>query len=150
MRTDELPQYFGKARCQKILRSAKAQPTAQLGVREIALRSLVRGQDVPGEFDHRLAIGRHGHRMGVADEQPTPGFLLELADVLANGRLAQAETFGGLGEAAGLGDRKEGLKQGGFEHVWLSCFMIRITSEYAIHNYRRPLILGGSLGDDTP
>jgi hypothetical protein len=58
--------------------------------------------------------------MGVADEEPTPGFLLKLADVLADSRLAQAETFGGLGEAPGLGDRKESPKQAGFEHVLLS------------------------------
>jgi hypothetical protein len=50
----------------------------------------------------------------VADEEPTPGFLLELADVLADSRLAQAETFGGLSEAAGLGDPKECLKQDRF------------------------------------
>jgi hypothetical protein len=58
--------------------------------------------------------------MGVADEEPAPGFLLKLADVLADSRLAQAETFGGPGEAPGLGDRQKGLKQEGFEHVRLS------------------------------
>jgi hypothetical protein len=31
--------------------------------------------------------------MGVANEEPTPGLLLELADVLTDGRLAQAETL---------------------------------------------------------
>src|SRR3974390_1194951 len=86
MRTDELLQYFRQARCHEILRRAKAQPTAQRGGGKIALSPLVRGQDISGEFDHGLAIGRHGHRMGVADEEPTPGFLLELVDVLADSR----------------------------------------------------------------
>ena len=52
--------------------------------------------------------------MGIADKEPTPGFQFELADVLADSRLAQTETFGGLGEAPGLGDRQKGLKQDGF------------------------------------
>jgi hypothetical protein len=49
-----------------------------------------------------------------------PASCSKLADVLADSRLAQAETFGGLGEAPGLGDRKESPKQDGFEHVRLS------------------------------
>jgi hypothetical protein len=36
--------------------------------------------------------------------------------VLADRRLAQAETRGGLGETSGLGDRQESLKQDGIQH----------------------------------
>lgn len=48
-----------------------------------------------GELDHCLAIGRRRHRMGIAGEEPepAPGLFLKLADVLTDGRLAEAETF---------------------------------------------------------
>jgi hypothetical protein len=41
------------------------------------------------------------------------GGLLQLADVLADRRLPDAEPRRGLREAAGLGDREEGLELGG-------------------------------------
>ena len=116
MRADKLPQHFRQKRRHEILRRAEPQPAAQLRAREIALRPFVRRQDTPGELDHGLAVGRHCHRMGIADEEPASGFFLQLADVLADRRLAQAKPLGGLGETPGLGDRQESLKQDGIEH----------------------------------
>jgi len=72
------------------------------------------------EFDHGLSVGRHRDRMGIADEQPASGLLLQLADVLADRRLPQAEALGGPGETPGLGDRQEGLKQDRIQHGFLS------------------------------
>ena len=69
-----------------------------------------------GEFDHGLAVRRYCYRMGIADEEPAPGLVLKLADVLADRRLAQAEPLGGPGETPGLGNRQESLKQDGIEH----------------------------------
>ena len=49
-------------------------------------------------------------------EQPSPGGLLQLSDVLADRRLAQAQPLGGPGEIPGLGNRQESLKQDGIQH----------------------------------
>jgi hypothetical protein len=54
--------------------------------------------------------------MGIADEKPASGLFLELADVLADRRLAQAQALGGPGETSGLDDREEGLKQDRIQH----------------------------------
>jgi hypothetical protein len=56
--------------------------------------------------------------------------------VLADGRLAQAEALGSLGQAPGLRDGQEGLKQDGIEHRLLSRNTITITPERVIHNER--------------
>jgi hypothetical protein len=54
--------------------------------------------------------------MRVADEQPPPGRLLELADVLTDGGLAQAQAAAGLGEVAGLGYGEKGFELHRIEH----------------------------------
>jgi hypothetical protein len=51
--------------------------------------------------------------MGIADQKPASGLVLELSDVLADRRLAQAEPLGGPGEIPGLGNCQESLKQDG-------------------------------------
>ena len=120
MAADKLPQHFRQQRRHEILRRAEPQPAAQFGAGEIALRPFVRRQDAAGEFDHGLSVRRHRDRMGVADEQPASGLVLQLADVLADRRLAQAEPLGGPGETPGLRDRQEGLKQDGIQHGFAS------------------------------
>ena len=86
-------------------------------------------KEAAGEFDHGLSVRRHRHRMGIADEQPASGFLLQLADVLADRGLAQAQPLGGSGEAPGLGHREEGLKQDRIQHGFMS-------SRLCYHNLR--------------
>jgi hypothetical protein len=54
--------------------------------------------------------------MGIADEQPASGLVLKFSDVLADGRLAQAESLSGPGETPGLGNGQESLKQDGIQH----------------------------------
>ena len=54
--------------------------------------------------------------MGVTDEQAAAGGILQLADVLADGGLAQAQPATSLAEAAGLGYREKTLQEDGVEH----------------------------------
>ena len=76
----------------------------------------MRGQDAAGEAEHGVPVVGQGDRPGVArDELPTGG-QLELAHLLAHGRLAQLQLFGGPGEAQRLGDGDEGAQQRGVEH----------------------------------
>jgi hypothetical protein len=80
---------------------------------EVGRGVVVRGQDRAGEPDHRLAVGRERDGVGVAEHEHPPDRRLQLADVLADRRLPDAEAGGGLGEAAGLGHREEGAQLGG-------------------------------------
>jgi hypothetical protein len=66
---------------------------------------------MPREPDHRLAVGRQRHRVRVPQHQRPPDLALEAADVLADGRLLDAEPDRGAGEAAGLLDREERREQ---------------------------------------
>ena len=94
----------------QVVGHAQAQPPARLCPGEETLGLPVRGEDRLGEADHRLAVGGQRHRVGVAQDQVAAGRLLELADVLADGGLPDAEPCGRLGEAAGLRNGKEGLQ----------------------------------------
>ena len=50
------------------------------------------------------------------DEEAPAGLFLQLADVLAHGRLAEAEPPRRFREAAGSRDHDEGAEQDGIEH----------------------------------
>ena len=68
------------------------------------------------EPSHRFAVQCQGHAVGVAHEQAAAGAVLQLADVLADGRLLQAEAAAGGGEVAGLRDGQEAFQVNGVEH----------------------------------
>ena len=53
---------------------------------------------------------RQRHRVRVPQHERPAGLLLQAADVLADGRLLDAEPGGGAGEAAGLLDGEEGRR----------------------------------------
>jgi hypothetical protein len=92
----------------EVVGDADPQPPARPVAAEVGGRLLGRGQDVAGEADHRLAVGRERHRVGVPGHQGPADLLLQAADVLADGRLLDAEPGRRPGEAAGLLDRQEG------------------------------------------
>src|SRR5258708_35554497 len=117
MSPHECAQYLGQPGKDEILRGAEADPAAQLRPREVALSSLVDLENALGELDHGVTVRCRHDRVGVADEQSPTNLFLELADVLADRRLLQAELDGRLREAAGLNDGQEGTKKGRIEHV---------------------------------
>jgi hypothetical protein len=120
VRLDEIGQHLRQARGDEILGGAEAHPAAQLRSGEVAPRAVVGCQDGTREAFHRLAIGSGRHRVGIADEQPPPGCLLELADVLADRGLAQTQPAARLTEIAGLGDGEEAFQQHRVQHGALS------------------------------
>ena len=81
------------------------------GPAEVGRRLLAGGEDVAREPDHRLAVGRQRHRVRVPQHERPADLLLQAADVLADGRLLDAEPGRGPGEAAGLLDGEERRQQ---------------------------------------
>ena len=107
MLPDEVGQHLRQAGRNKILRRAEPHPAAELRAGKIAAGPLVGFQDRARKALHRLAIGGGYHRVGVADEQPPSGFLLQLPNVLTDRGLAQAQPAARLAEIARVGDGKK-------------------------------------------
>jgi hypothetical protein len=95
----------------EVVRDADAQPPARPVAAEVGRRLLGRGEDVAREADHRLAVRRQRYRVRVPQHQHPPDLPLQAADVLADGRLLQAEPGRRAGEAAGLLDGEEGREE---------------------------------------
>ena len=126
----------------EILGGAKAQPAAQRPSGEMAHRPLVGFENGAGEGHHRLAFRRHRDRMRVADEQPVADRLFELADMLADRRLAKAEAPARLGEARAFGDDEKGPQADRIEHQAIGKShrtyrnRPRSAAEHNLHNRR--------------
>ncbi|MNJ70502.1 hypothetical protein D3C77_669670 [compost metagenome] len=65
-------------------------------------------EEAPGQAEQSLAHFGQAHRALVAVEHHHPVVLLELAHLVGNRRLREAQLFRRAGEAAGLGDSMEG------------------------------------------
>ena len=76
----------------------------------------MRGEDAAGEPGHGIAVVGQAYIPGIPGNQHPLGGGLQLADVLADGGLGQAEALGGLGETQGFGHGQERAELGGFEH----------------------------------
>jgi len=61
--------------------------------------ALIGLENVPCEFDHRLAFNGQGDGVGVAHEKPVANRLFELADMIADCRLTQAEFSARFGKS---------------------------------------------------
>ncbi len=111
----EAAQHLGQPGRYQILGGAEAQAAAQPGSGEMPPRALICLEDVPGEFNHRLAFYGQGDRMGVAHESHgRPPF--QLADMIAHRRLAQAKLAARFGKAVALRDDEKCLQERGIEH----------------------------------
>src|SRR5690606_24788159 len=123
----------GEARQDKILRGAESQLAAQFRPLEVALDAAVHLQDVAREAQHRLTIRRQRHGMGVARDEPSADRLLQLAHMLAHRRLADGEKAPRTGEAARLGDSREGAQEDGIVHGYLvSRWLISASAQFQI------------------
>jgi len=78
---------------------------------EVGRRLLGRGDDVAREPGHRLAVRRQRHRVRVPQHQRPSDLPLQAADLLADGRLLDAEPDRRPREAAGLLDGEEGREE---------------------------------------
>ena len=83
----------------EILRGAEAQAAAQPRAGEELPGALARIEDQLGVADQRVALGRQGERVRVAQEQAAPELFFQSADVVADGGLTQPELARCLGEA---------------------------------------------------
>ena len=95
----------------EIVRDADAQPPARPVTAEVGRGLLGGGDDVAREPGHRLAVGRQRYRVRVPQHQRPPDLPLKAADVLAYGRLLDAQPDRGAREAARLLDGEERLEQ---------------------------------------
>ena len=86
---------------------ADAEPAPGLGATEVGGRLLAGGEDITREPCHHLAVGGERDRVRVPQHERPADLLLQPADVLADGRLLEAEPGRGPGEAAGLLDGEE-------------------------------------------
>ncbi len=92
------------------------------------------------EAGHRLAIRGQRHTMGIAHEQPPPGAGLQLADVLADGRLLQSEPPTRFGEVARAGYGEKAFQMDRVEHS-VSHFGVGDPCAVAAASARRLLIM---------
>jgi hypothetical protein len=94
-----------------ILRHADADRGRAGRIREHALRLMLKRQDPPRIAQQALARCRRLDRAGDAIDQRDPDGILQPGELLADGRLRHVQSFGGLGEAAGIGDGDEGAEK---------------------------------------
>jgi len=78
----------------------RADPAAQLRPREVALSALVDLENALGELDHGVTVRCRHDRMVSRTNSRRTNLFFELANVLADRRLLQAELDGRLREAA--------------------------------------------------
>ncbi len=107
----EVAKYLRQAGEGEVVRDADAQPPARPLTGEVGVSLIAGGQDVARESGHRLAVGCQRDRMGVPQHERPADALLETANVLADGRLLDAEPGGGAGETASLLDGQEGRQK---------------------------------------
>ena len=105
--TAEVEQDLGQPGEGKVIGHADAQAPARSRSAEIGGRLLARGHDVAREPDHRLAVSCQRHGVGVPEHERSADLLFQAPDVLADGRLLDAEPGCGAGEAARLLDGEE-------------------------------------------
>jgi hypothetical protein len=113
----ELAQHARQLREREVVGRTEPQAAAHGGAGEVAHRLVLRGQDRPREPEHRVTVVGERDLPGVAVHERSSRRVLELADVLADGRLAHAELAGRLREAQRIGDRNERAQQHGIEHA---------------------------------
>ena len=74
-------------------------------------------EKLAGVGQQRLAVGRQPDGVGIAIDEPAPEGAFQPLDVLADGRLAEAEPLGRQGEASRLRHHDEAAQLHEVEHI---------------------------------
>ena len=123
----------------EVVSGAKAHGGAFRRAGEVRVRLIEHGEDAAREREHRLAAVGEADAVGVPGEECAAGLLLEAADPLADGGLADPELSPGLGEAAVLGHGDEAAQQIGLVHARSSrrgILLIHRSDNSYVHHYR--------------
>jgi hypothetical protein len=75
------------------------------------------GEDCASEAEERVTVVGEADHAGISRDEGAACGVFELADVLADRRLAQLQQLGRAGEAQRLSDRDEGAEQNRVEHI---------------------------------
>ena len=83
---------------------------------QVALRAAQLRQHGVGQLQQAQAGAGEAHRFGLADEQRQAEALLQLLELVGEGRLREVQTLGGLHQAIGFAQGMQGFQVTEFKH----------------------------------
>ncbi|MDT4836549.1 hypothetical protein FQZ97_702540 [compost metagenome] len=86
--------------------------------RQVALGAAQLRQHAIGQLQQAQAGAGEAHWLGLAHEQLHTEALLQLLELVGQGRLGQVQAFGGFHQAVGFAQGVQGLEVAQFEHGW--------------------------------